>query len=233
MSILPPERNLDPQDGRTPEVDTTANSQAASVVPQEESVDSRNEFTPEDVAFGSIKFLSPWFPSINPELSTWRSTRSRRKFVIWLCFATAFTTFSLNLSISIVSWTRDKMSNDKVVTLYQGDCDISKRLDTGIHLVINILSTLLLSSSNLCLQLLLSPTRAEVDQAHLEKRWLDIGVPSWRNFMNLPVWSKIVWASLATSSIPIHFLCVSLEPGTENELISRKVQLGRVLYRVD
>lgn len=198
-----------------PEVDATADSQAASVVPQEESVDSRDEFMPEDGSFGSIKFLSPWFPSINPELSTWRTKRSRRKSVIWFCFGTTFTIFSLNLSLSIVSWARYKMSNDRVVTLYQGDCDISKRLVTGIHFVINILSTLLLSSSNLCLQLLLSPTRAEVDQAHSEKRWLDIGVPSWRNFMNLPVWSKLVWAILATSSIPIHFLYVSLEPGTE------------------
>ncbi|KAF7502331.1 hypothetical protein GJ744_006019 [Endocarpon pusillum] len=206
LNIGPPYRNLDPQDERTPDVDTTANSLPANLVPQEEGIDSRNEFTPEDVAFGSVKFLSPWFPSINPELSTWRTKRSRRKFVIWLCFATAFTTFSLNLSLSIVTWTLGKMSNDRVVTLYQGDCSISKRLDTGIHLVINILSTLLLSISNLCLQLLLSPTRAEVDQAHSEKRWLDIGVPSWRNFMNLPVWSKLVWASLATSSVPIHFL---------------------------
>jgi len=188
------------------ETDATASSKALDVSPSGDSFSGQGKTGIEDVLYGSVKFLSPWFPSMDPQLSTWRSKRSRRQFVTWTCFGTAFIIFSLNLVLSTVCWAFYKAPNDIVATLYQGDCDTSKRLDTSLHVVINILSTLLLSSSNLCLQLLLSPTRAEIDQAHSERRWLDIGVASWRNFVNLPVWSRIIWAGLATSSIPIHFL---------------------------
>jgi len=159
--------------------------------------------------FGSIAFLSAWFPSVDPERSTWRTRRSRRKVVIWTCFATTVSIFLLNLTMTLISWLRYEVSPDGVVTLYTGDCTVSKRLDAGLHLLINILSTLLLSASNLCLQLMVAPTRMEINRAHSQNRWLDIGVPSWRNMRNLSVPSIIIWLAMALSSIPIHFLYVS------------------------
>ncbi|KAE8454592.1 hypothetical protein EG329_000215 [Mollisiaceae sp. DMI_Dod_QoI] len=54
--------------------------------------------------------------------------------------------------------------------------------------------------------LLLAPTRKEIDTAHGKRRWLDIGVPSFRNLWNLPRSCQIVWLILAFSSIPIHFM---------------------------
>jgi hypothetical protein len=39
----------------------------------------------------------------------------------------------------------------------------------------------LLAGANYAFQLLSSPTRDEVNKAHEKKKWLDIGVPSFRN----------------------------------------------------
>jgi hypothetical protein len=64
--------------------------------------------------------------------------------------------------------------------LYSGDCSQVQKISTLLHILINVLSTLLLSGSNYTMQCLHSPTRAEIDRARTEKTWLDIGIPSWR-----------------------------------------------------
>ncbi|KAI9663492.1 MAG: hypothetical protein M1831_002501 [Alyxoria varia] len=54
-------------------------------------------------------------------------------------------------------------------------CDTSQRVSTGWHILINILSTLLLSASNAGMQILAAPDRSEVDKAHSQGSWLNIG----------------------------------------------------------
>jgi hypothetical protein len=46
--------------------------------------------------------------------------------------------------------------------VYTGDCGRTKTLNTVLHLVINILSSLLLTSSNYCMQILAAPNRKAV-----------------------------------------------------------------------
>lgn len=56
------------------------------------------------------------------------------------------------------------------------------------------------------MQLLVSPTRREVDQAHSNKSWVDIGVPSVRNLRFISFKRVVLWSLLALSSIPLHLL---------------------------
>lgn len=70
----------------------------------------------------------------------------------------------------------------------------------------NALGTLLLSGSNYCMQVLCAPTRRELDQAHAQGRWLDIGVPSFRNLWRISPKRVVVWWVLGLSSIPLHLL---------------------------
>jgi hypothetical protein len=81
-----------------------------------------------------------------------------------------------------------------------------KKLDTWLHALISVLSTVLLAASNLGLQLVTTPTRAEVDVAHRKGVWFDIEVASIRNLRNISKWSVRVWWFLTVSSIPVHFL---------------------------
>ncbi|KAF2726781.1 hypothetical protein EJ04DRAFT_452677, partial [Polyplosphaeria fusca] len=88
--------------------------------------------------------------------------------------------------------------------LYEGSCEKTKNLNIGVHLIINIFSSAILSGSNYTMQCLSSPTRAEVDDAHARGSWLDIGVPSIRNFRSIATRRRWIWLLLAVSSIPLY-----------------------------
>lgn len=92
--------------------------------------------------------------------------------------------------------------------VYQGDCSITSGWTTGMHLVINVLSTILLAASNYVMQCLSAPSRADVDKAHSKGDWLDIGIFSIRNLCLMDAKRKILWVILFISSFPIHMVFV-------------------------
>jgi hypothetical protein len=91
-------------------------------------------------------------------------------------------------------------------TLYIGSCGIVNKWNLALHLLINILSSILLSASNYAMQILSSPTRSECDKAHARRDWLDIGVNGLRNLTRISWQRRILWTLLGISSVPIHLL---------------------------
>lgn len=91
-------------------------------------------------------------------------------------------------------------------TLFDGSCEKARNLNTGVHLLINVLSTLLLSASNYCMQCMSAPTRRDVDDAHARKRWLDVGVQSMRNLLSISRKRAVLFWLLGLSSLPLHLL---------------------------
>lgn len=79
-------------------------------------------------------------------------------------------------------------------------------MNSYLHFAINLLSTILLSSSNYCMQCLSAPTRKEVNTAHAKGVWLDIGIPSMRNLRYIDRRRVILWGLLGLSSLPLHLL---------------------------
>ncbi|KAF2792549.1 hypothetical protein K505DRAFT_52400 [Melanomma pulvis-pyrius CBS 109.77] len=118
--------------------------------------------------------------------------------------------FVLVLNIIIVIWVEARTTyshlgkRDGKRTLYDGDCKTTKELNTAVHLLINIFSTVLLGASNYCMQCMSAPTRSEVDLAHSQSRWVDIGVPSIRNLKYVSRTRLVLWSLLGLSSIPLH-----------------------------
>ena len=123
--------------------------------------------------------------------------------------ALAIAVFIINLSWSIWAITHYN-TTDRVSTMYRGDCRTVKTLNLWLHLAINALSTLLLGSSNYCMQLLVAPTPSEVQRAHERSKWLDIGIPSFRNLWWIARRSWIVWSCLWLSSAFLHLLYFGL-----------------------
>lgn len=66
--------------------------------------------------------------------------------------------------------------------IFEGSCDAAQHLNFGLHVAINFFIVALLFGANYTFQVLSSPTRAEVELAHAGQKWLDIGIPSLRNF---------------------------------------------------
>lgn len=158
--------------------------------------------------YGRVDSFSPWFPEIDPEDSralTWSKRLSQRGTALLIQMAIATTVLIFNVSLTTYALRKYNVL-DSFGDIYQGDCNLVKRYNVLIHLGINVASTLLLSSSNYCAQLLVAPTRSEVDAAHEKGDWLDIGIPSLRNLRRISPKRKAAWILLIISSILLHLV---------------------------
>lgn len=90
--------------------------------------------------------------------------------------------------------------------IFRGTCTDAEFRNRVWHLVINALSTALLAASNYCMQLLCAPNRSNIDRAHAQGVWLDIGIPSIRNLRFVSWWRRFFWIALCFSSIPLHLV---------------------------
>ncbi|KAH8671271.1 hypothetical protein BX600DRAFT_496012 [Xylariales sp. PMI_506] len=70
-------------------------------------------------------------------------------------------------------------------TIFSGSCVTTWKIDLGLRAVINVLSITLLAGGNYVFQVLSSPTRADITEAHCKMQWLDIGIPSIRNLLHI------------------------------------------------
>ena len=132
---------------------------------------------------------------------------SQRRAALFLQIVISTTVLIFNISVTIYAATKYGVSLG-FGDVYQGDCNLVGRYNTLVHLGINAVSTLLLSSSNYCAQLLAAPTRSEVDTAHDHGDWLDIGVPSLRNLRKKRIAPKrkAAWILLMISSVLLHLV---------------------------
>jgi hypothetical protein len=137
-----------------------------------------------------------WFRRCHTRSNGWRF--GVLNFAIW-----TLVVGSLNLAITI--W-GSIASKENQGLLDAGDCDHIKRVNTGIHLLINVFSTILLGGSNYCMQCLSAPTRKEIDRAHAAGTWLNIGIPSFRNLRYIRRRRVVLWFLLGLSSLPLHLL---------------------------
>jgi len=139
---------------------------------------------------------------------TWVRWSSNPDRILFLHLGTALCVFLVNLI-----WTSYAINGYEPVAdgyfagiLFQGSCSTTRKLDLWLHLLINILSSLLLWSSNFCMQILAAPTRDEVDKAHAEGKWFDIGIVSFRNLWQVNHTQSAAWRNLAISSTLLHLL---------------------------
>ena len=131
--------------------------------------------------------------------------RDGHHFGVFCCTITAATVLFVNIVLAIVAASKNNVVNG-IGYLQQGDCNTTKRIDLWLHLLINLLSTLLLGASNYSMQCLSSPTRNDIDKAHRQHVWMDVGVPSIRNILRISWPRKILWFALLCSSFPLHLL---------------------------
>lgn len=134
-------------------------------------------------------------------------TRGWRKTVMIASAVTGIVLLT-NVVLMIVASVRYPVHSDGVGLIYSGSCDRVNRWDTALHLMINLLGTVLLAASSFTMQCLSSPTRREVDAAHAKRVSLKIGVPSFTNLFYVRRWKAVVWLLLCLSTLPLHLLWV-------------------------
>ncbi|KAF2126918.1 hypothetical protein P153DRAFT_368944 [Dothidotthia symphoricarpi CBS 119687] len=147
-----------------------------------------------------------------PERPPWRATRTADfkhgwRFGVSLGVGMCFFVFILNITLTVWGSLRSKANDGHI---FRGSCKEAKQYNMGIHIVINVLSTLVLGSSNYAMQCLCAPTRREIDRAHRDGHLLDIGVQSFRNLRTARPLKRWIWIVLAVSSLPLHLLYNSM-----------------------
>lgn len=151
--------------------------------------------------------------------------RKSWRFTLYSASVTGLLVLFFNLGFLLWVLPRHSFGNERG-TLYDGNCDKVHDLSIGLHFVINVFSTLLLSASNYTIvwiltvniffillyvlmtwqQCLSAPTRADLDNAHGERCWLDIGILSVRNFRQISRPRSALWVILVLSSLPLHLM---------------------------
>lgn len=162
----------------------------------------------DDISYSnSMECNTSGVPSFHAAQSRWQRLQGWRVWVT-VCASTVAVTFFANLALAI--WASRFGYENGIATIQKGSCSRTKSLDLWLHLIINVLGTLLLGASNYTMQCLSSPTREEIDKAHLRQIPLDIGVPSLGNLRRISRTRLLLWWLLALSSLPLHFMYNSM-----------------------
>lgn len=138
----------------------------------------------------------------------WQCSSRRDKALLGCILATGLV-LTINLFITIFLACKNGFDQN-LGDLYTRNCEDMEIINLVVHLLINVISSIVLAASNFCAQLLVAPTRAEVTSAHKNGDWLDLGAPSFRNLFRgrIATRRRLLWAILAFSSAPLHLLSI-------------------------
>ncbi|KAK7606527.1 hypothetical protein JOL62DRAFT_330454 [Phyllosticta paracitricarpa] len=151
--------------------------------------------------FAHVEDLATWIPDASKP-AKWTNQRAVL-LCIHMCLATGV--LLMNIGFAATSIYNFQM-NSYTGQYFAGNCSSVKVANRWIHLGINALSSLLLLSSNYCSQILMAPTREEVDRKHAKKDWFDIGVQSLRNWKRIALKRRVVCTILMVSSGLLHLV---------------------------
>ncbi|KAF2446815.1 hypothetical protein P171DRAFT_409004 [Karstenula rhodostoma CBS 690.94] len=132
------------------------------------------------------------------------------KRTLRLFLAVAIIVLVVNVSWLLYAKTHYGGISSGLGIIQRGDCDVAKSTNTWLHLLINVLSTSLLTGSNAFMSAYCSPSRKEIDKAHAKRKWLHVGILSLRNLGKIAKRKSLVVLLLCVSSVPFHLLYNSL-----------------------
>jgi len=152
----------------------------------------------------SFYLIGKWFASVG---RAWD-----RHFPAWRGGIAAFMIVAilvLVLNVSLLIWTVNHLEHGLFATIKMSSCKSIGKWSALFQGFISISSTLLLSGSNYCIQVLSSPTREEVDEAHAAHTYLNIGVLSIRNITRFRKRRLGLVVVLVLTSIPFRLVYVT------------------------
>ncbi|KAH7193009.1 uncharacterized protein B0J16DRAFT_69169 [Fusarium flagelliforme] len=140
-------------------------------------------------------------------MTGWRGGVGLNMFVAFLILAASVTCLALaSAKGHMTTWES---------TLMQSNTTTVEGISRGIVAAVNIFAIALIAGANYVVQILNSPTRAEVDNAHQNFEWLDIGIPSLRNLSLISstraTLSGIMMAFALVSQVIYNAVIISIE----------------------
>jgi hypothetical protein len=130
---------------------------------------------------------------------------ARRRTMLWLQsgLASVLAVASLALMSGI---TKVFAPVDNVGTFMIGKCSTVDDWNALGHFLLNTTGTLFLGAGNYCMQVLVAPSRAEVDRAHKQSCSLDVGIHSFGTVWKISPKREVIWFFLGAFSTLMHLL---------------------------
>lgn len=114
--------------------------------------------------------------------------------------------FLLNLGLLIAAMIKYPPDLQGKGTFLFSDCAFIDMLNGVSHVALNVLSSLFLGAGNYCMQVLVAPTRTEIDVAHGQGVALDVGIPSVKNLWYVQKSKVAGWLVIGAVSTLLHFV---------------------------
>ena len=152
--------------------------------------------------------FSLFIPETDPSERRARTCRikmAKRSAMLSAQLAVAILVVVINTSFTSWAWLNHSPMRG-VGTFYVGDCTFASRLNSGLHVLLNGLSTLFLGTGNYCMQVIVAPSKAELKAAHLDRKHYDIGIHSLHNLRHIARDKCAVWALLGVVSSILHLM---------------------------
>ena len=165
--------------------------------------------------YARVDAFKDFIPEIHPNSKRARTCGARmaaQPTMLILQTVCAGVAFASLLSLLIWS-TRQYGQVGDTRTFFTGSCLTAKIWDAVSHVVLNVLSTLFLGAGNYAMQVLVAPSRSEVDEAHKKGRALDIGIHSASNLRWIAWHKSILWGLLGTVAVSLrlwYVCCIHL-----------------------
>ncbi|KAG9253452.1 uncharacterized protein F5Z01DRAFT_623591 [Emericellopsis atlantica] len=89
-------------------------------------------------------------------------------------------------------------------TFFWGDCSSIDTTDRAVHVALNIVSSLFLGVGHYCMQILVAPSRQELDSAHRKGKAMEVGVPSLKNLVRIKPKRAVAWVMIGAIATLLH-----------------------------
>ncbi|KAF2094484.1 hypothetical protein NA57DRAFT_46583 [Rhizodiscina lignyota] len=116
----------------------------------------------------------------------------------------AFLVFAANIGIITYAVSSYPPDSRQIGTFTLGNCNKVSIINNALHVGLNIISSLFLGAGNYCMQVLVAPSREEIDRAHSMGVSLEIGVPSIKNLRYIQRQRVLIYAILGLVSTILH-----------------------------
>ncbi|RBR17039.1 hypothetical protein FVER53590_28836 [Fusarium verticillioides] len=158
--------------------------------------------------YAKVDILRKYIPEADPQdprAQTLRVKMAKKATMLKIQLGIALFVVALNIGTTIWAVIIYPPNRQGIGSIAFGSCHNLSLINTLLHGLINVLSSLILGAGSYCMQLLVGPSRREIDQAHAHGRSLEIGVASFKNLRHIAGKRSIIWAILGITSTLLHF----------------------------
>ncbi|KAJ5175211.1 uncharacterized protein N7482_001088 [Penicillium canariense] len=159
--------------------------------------------------YASKKLLGQYIPEIDEKhvrSKTRKTAASKRSKMLRNQFITTAVICLANIAVLILFWVFFPPDSNGIGTLRMGQCSEITGINSAAHVILNVLSSLYLGAGSYCMQILVAPSRQEIDTAHTRGVSLDIGIQSLRNLRWINRRRIFQWVGIGLLSICMHLL---------------------------